>query len=182
MNEDDGIYHGNVGTLSEDAWDKSDGQETSALLDDLDDYDLEAINTNDGIPEHNPTEAGTPAKVHNKQRLVELFAQAQGFAKKDKHRFEDDHGSSLLREANDSYWSMYDASGSLIFRYYSVLKCLENEPIELPGEVWHVLRNAPEHTGIILLDTQGRPRGITGSKLQALTEQHVASYRLVYNP
>ena len=63
---------------------------------------------------------------------------------------------------------------------------MEREPLQIEAEIWGLVDQKPEVYSFILLDPEGAPVEMTGSRLRALRDGgemtiHPATYRLVYD-
>ena len=125
----------------------------------------------------------SPKPKPEKNPLIERFALARGFQKHNSHSFIHNDGKILL-ETNGAFpWQIQEPGGTA-FRYYWIKEhCLQNKPLELTYEIWHLIEENPAQHALILVDRDGDPLEMLGSdlekqKMAGILKLFPATYRL----
>lgn len=143
-----------------------------------DDTDADSGNLDDETPK---------ARKNNSPRpdLIERFAKKVGFLPAGESRFSHPDGSRLEKiAANIAPWERRDSTGNVVRRYWSKAQCLERDTLELPSELWNLLKNNPEMVSLILTNHEGHPVEVSGERLLRRVDAeeinlYPATYRLV---
>jgi hypothetical protein len=108
----------------------------------------------------------TPKQRHEKNPLIERFALARGFQNHNSHTYIHQNGN-ILSETNGVFpWQIQEPGGT-VFRYYWIKEhCLQNKPLELTYEIWHLIEEHPAQHALILVDRDGDPIEMLGIDLQ----------------
>lgn len=138
---------------------------------------------------HDPNQPAArprPAPKPTKPSIIERFAQMHGFRKQNDERFVHEDGSWIGRTIGSGFpWGRGTGTGNVVRHYWPKEHYFDREPLQLESDVWNMLDNHSEDYALILLDTEGKPVEITGTRLRAMRDQgtiilYPASYRLVY--
>ncbi|MEQ1669984.1 MAG: ATPase, partial [Hyphomicrobium sp.] len=127
-----------------------------------------------------------PPKPHRPNIMVR-FALAQGYRPDGDDRFFHADGSWISRvNATKFPWERRSSSGELQCHYYPKEHCLEREPLQIEADIWGLVDQKPDIYSFILINPEGAPVEMTGTRLRALREGgemtiHPATYRLVYD-
>jgi hypothetical protein len=116
------------------------------------------------IPEPPPAPPRPPRLPEPK--LIELYARFKGYtwdAAQD--RYVHPKGGWLQRGDDSFDWVCYRATGDVRRRYWVSRQCLARGGIEVPANVWELLKQTPALAGIMLVDESGRPVEISGAEL-----------------
>lgn len=119
-----------------------------------------------------------------KPSIIERFATAHGFRKDHDGRFFHSNGAWIGKTHETRFpWERRTKSGELVSYYLDADHCLEREPLQLPAEVWHLLKEAPGQYALILASPDGSPLEISGTELKKLEKDgklklYPASYRI----
>lgn len=119
--------------------------------------------------------------------IMARFALAQGYRPDGDDRFFHTDGSWISRVSATKFpWERRSASGELQCHYYPKEHCLEREPLQIEADIWGLVDQKPDIYSFILLNPEGAPVEMTGTRLRALREGgemtiHPATYRLVYD-
>ncbi|ABQ66568.1 hypothetical protein Swit_0197 [Rhizorhabdus wittichii RW1] len=119
--------------------------------------------------------------------VMARFALAQGFKADGEDRFFHSDGSWIARANGAKFpWERRSASGEVLRHYYPKEHCLEREPLQVEADVWGLLDQKADIYSFILVNPEGEPVEMTGSRLCALRDGgeitiHPATYRLVYD-
>lgn len=128
----------------------------------------------------------SPAKPP-RPSVMARFALAQGYKSDGDDRFFHPDGSWIGRVSGARFpWERRSASGEVLRHYFPKEHCLEREPLQIEADVWGLLDQKPDNYSFILVNTDGDPVEITGTRLRTLREGgkmtiHPATYRLVYD-
>lgn len=126
-----------------------------------------------------------PAKP-SKPSIMERFARSQGFKRDGDDRYFHPDGSWIAKAHGSRFpWERRVASGDFVRYYWPKDHCLEQEPLQIDADVWGLLDQAPESYALVLVDSQGDPIEIPGSRLRAMCNGgeitlYPATYRLVF--
>jgi hypothetical protein len=126
----------------------------------------------------------TPSKPP-RPSVIARFAQALGYKPDGEDRFCHSDGSWIGRANGARFpWERRSASGEVRRHYYPKVHCLEREPLQIEADVWGLLDQKPDVYSFILVDPEGEPVEMTGTRLRALRDGgeitiHPATYRLV---
>jgi hypothetical protein len=151
--------------------------------------DDEADNDDMRDPEDEPDVVSRPRPAPKPPRpnIMARFALAQGYRADGDDRFFHADGSWISRaNATKFPWERRSSSGELQCHYYPKEHCLEREPLQIEADIWGLVDQKPEIYSFILLNPEGAPVEMTGSRLRALRDGgemtiHPATYRLVYD-
>ena len=141
-------------------------------------------------PELIETETATrprPAPRPPRPSVMARFASAQGYTAGGEDRFFHADGSWIGRGNGTRFpWEHRSAGGEILRHYYPKDHCLEHEPLQLEADVWGLLDQKPDLYSFILINPEGDPIEMTGTRLRALRDGgeltiHPATYRLVYD-
>lgn len=119
--------------------------------------------------------------------VMARFALAQGYKADGEDRFFHADGSWIGRGNGTRFpWERRSAGGEILRHYYPKDHCLEHEPLQLEADVWGLLDQKPDLYSFILINPEGGPVEMTGTRLRALRDGgeltiHPATYRLVYD-
>lgn len=119
--------------------------------------------------------------------MMARFALAQGYKSDGDDRYFHADGSWIGRVNGARFpWERRTASGEVLRHYFPKEHCLEREPLQIEADIWGLLDQKPEIYSFILVNTEGDPVEITGTRLRALRDGgqmtiHPATYRLVYD-
>jgi hypothetical protein len=119
--------------------------------------------------------------------VMARFAVAQGYKADGEDRFFHADGSWIGRSNGARFpWERRSAGGEVLRHYYPKDHCLEREPLQIEADVWGLVDQKPDIYSFILINPEGEPVEMTGSRLRALREGgeitiHPATYRLVYD-
>lgn len=98
------------------------------------------------------------------ERFARLLA-GKGFHYDEMTReFHDDAGNFVRRESGMFHWVQVDAQGETICYYWIGTRSLR-DGVELPYELWEMLKQTPEQVAVVLPLIDGRLREYAGSKL-----------------
>lgn len=128
-----------------------------------------------------------PAPKPTRPNIMARFALAQGYRADGDDRFFHADGSWISRaNATKFPWERRSSSGELQCHYYPKEHCLERDPLQIEADIWGLVDQKPEIYSFILLNPEGAPVEMTGSRLRALREGgemtiHPATYRLIYD-
>jgi hypothetical protein len=117
--------------------------------------------------------------------LLERFALARGYRREATGRFTHPDGGWLSRAPCDLFpWERRNSAGTLTRRYWVKDHCLDQEPLQLPAELWAFLEKNPTTCSLLLLDDAGNPLELPGERLRRMRESgeitlYPAAYRLV---
>lgn len=151
-------------------------------------FDSETYSDDDADPDDGNLAAETPkARKTTPPRpdLIERFAKKVGFLPAGESRFRHADGSLLEKvAANIAPWEKRDSTGNVVRRYWSKAQCLERDTLELPSELWNLLKNNPEMVSLILTNPEGHPVEVSGERLLRRVDAeeinlYPATYRLV---
>jgi len=97
-------------------------------------------------------------------------------------RFTHPDGSRIERCESPFNWVRIDGDGNEACRYWASKQCLVNG-VEIPAELWELIREDPEGCCLILTDANGRIRELTGQIILKMLNDKViqlypAKYRL----
>ena len=119
--------------------------------------------------------------------VIERFAQSRGFAMNGNGRLDHPDGSWLERTRGNNVfpWALRFGEGELVQYYWPKEHCIQQEPLHLEAEIWDLCEKFPDFYSLILTDSSGHPREISGALLVEMRKQetlvlHSAAYRLVY--
>lgn len=118
--------------------------------------------------------------------IIDLFAVSQGFQKDGDGRYIRTDGAWIGRTIDVSFpWQRVTAAGDIVRYYWPTDHCLERESLQLDADIWALIAKFPETYALILLNLQGEPIELVGSRLRAMRDEgklvlHPATYRLVY--
>lgn len=113
------------------------------------------------------------------------FALAHGYKADGDDRFFNSDGSWIGRANGARFpWERRSASGEVLCHYYPKEHCLERDALQIEAEIWGLLDQKPDIYSFILVNPEGEPVEMTGTRLRALREGgeisiHPAAYRLV---
>ena len=135
--------------------------------------------------------ANTVVRIHEvphgaKESLMERFLKREGFRKESEASFFRHDGSRIHRAQESQFpWERRNAVGFVVRHYWPKQHCLEQEPLQVPAEVWDLLQHEPDEYALILTDTEGDPVEVTGAALMELRESGTltlfpATYRIVH--
>lgn len=116
--------------------------------------------------------------------IMERYARTQGFRKENDRRFSHKDGGWITRVNGARFpWERYRTDGELLRYYLPKEHCLEREPLQIDADVWRLMETMPEGYALILLNSQGTPIEVTGSRLKAMQDERTlelypATYRL----
>ncbi|MBB4095524.1 ATPase [Ochrobactrum pecoris] len=119
--------------------------------------------------------------------VMARFALTQGYKADGDDRFFHSDGSWIGRANGARFpWEHRSASGEILRHYYPKEHCLERDPLQLDADVWALLDQKPDTYSFILVNPEGEPVEMTGTRLRALRDGgevtiHPATYRLVYD-
>jgi len=145
------------------------------------------------IPVESPS-AETEEQTHQRPRpqvkplkpsIMERFASAHGFKKDGDGRFFHSNGEWIQKTVGMRIpWERRKASGDLVVYYWAEDHCLDQEPLQLEADVWHLMKNSPGIYALVLADIDGNAVEISGVHLQEMETSgrlklYPASYRLV---
>lgn len=139
------------------------------------------------IPPVEPAVRIRPTPAIPKPALIERFARGQGYKLDGEGRFFASDGSWISKTTGGRFpWERRARNGDLIRYLYPREHCLERDPLQIESDLWNLLDQKPEIYSFILLDPQGEPVELTGTRLKSLRDQelitiHPATYRLVYD-
>jgi hypothetical protein len=148
------------------------GEEVTSPQDDL-----------SGEPQPGAQRARAPSKSP-KPSIMERFAAAHGFRKDGDGRFFHPTGGWIAKTQGMRFpWERRTPTGELVCYYWDAERCLDDEPLQLAAEVWHLLKDAPARYALILAAQDGNPLELSGAKLLELERAgklklYPASYRL----
>jgi hypothetical protein len=117
--------------------------------------------------------------------LIERFARERGYIKGEEDHYSHIDGSMIVKASGLPFpWEQYSPLGELTRCYWIKDHCIQEEPLQLPAEVWSLCEKSPEKYSLVLSDTDGSPREITGKTLCEMRANgnlslHAATYRLV---
>ncbi len=146
---------------------------------DEDDFDAELDDEPQPPPKPKPSKPAKPP-------LIERFARCGGYLKDGDDRFYHPNGAWIERVSGHAFpWERRSASGELLRCYWLKDHCIQREPLQLDAEVWELCKNQPEKYALLLVNGDGAPFEITGSRLKAMCDGgelllYPAKYRLVY--
>ena len=132
------------------------------------------------------TRPRSPAKPP-RPSVIARFALAQGYKNDGEDRFFHPDGSWIGRVSGATFpWERRSAGGEVLRHYFPKEHCLEREPLQIEADLWGLLDQKPEIYSFILVNAEGDPIEVTGTRLRALREGgeltiHPATYRLVYD-
>jgi len=119
--------------------------------------------------------------------IIARFALAQGYKVDGADRFFHSDGRWISRAIGARFpWECRSANGEVVRHYYPKDHCLEHESLQMEADLWGLLDQRPEIYSLILVDPDGEPVEMRGTRLRALCEGgeitiHPATYRLVYD-
>ena len=119
--------------------------------------------------------------------IMERYAKTQGFRKENDKRFSHKDGGWIARADGTRFpWERYGADGELVRYYLPKEHCLEREPLQIEADVWRLMEKRPETYALIMIDIEGSPTEVTGSRLKAMQANrqivlYPATYRLVFD-
>lgn len=119
--------------------------------------------------------------------VMARFAFAQGYKADGDDRFFHSDGSWIGRGNGARFpWERRSVNGELLCHYYPKEHCLERQPFQIEADVWSLLEQKPDIYSFILVNPEGEPVEMTGTRLRALRDGgeitiHPATYRLVYD-
>lgn len=158
----------------ESAWSETDETEDEPE-DEVDDVEPDVVSR--------PRAASKPSRPN----IMARFALAQGYRPDGDDRFFHADGSWISRaNATKFPWERRSSRGELQCHYYPKEHCLEREPLQIEADIWGLVDQKPDIYSFILINPEGAPVEMTGTRLRALREGgemtiHPASYRLVYD-
>jgi hypothetical protein len=121
-----------------------------------------------------------------KVSLIERFAHANNFRKGGDDRYEHIDGRFIAKVTGMPFpWELYLPSGERLKSYWLKDHCIQEDPLQVPAEVWSLCEKSPEGFALVLSNPDGSPREITGQMLKEMRESgelsvYPATYRLVY--
>lgn len=121
-----------------------------------------------------------------KLSLIERFTHAQGFSKDGDDRYYHSDGRSIVKAIGMPVpWELYSAFGELLQCYWVKDHCIQEEPLQLPAEIWSLCDQSPGKYSLLLSDPDDKPVEISGLKLKEMCDSgelklHPSTYRLVY--
>jgi hypothetical protein len=118
---------------------------------------------NPHIEDQNPPHPTIPSPIRDP--LIERFAVAHGFHKSGLHQFTDITGNILVKNEGVFPWLIQEAGGTVYCYYWVKEHCLQNKPLELPTEIWHLIEENPKQHALILEDTEECPVEMPGTDL-----------------
>src|SRR5258706_305113 len=79
-----------------------------------------------------------------KPSIMERFASAHGFKKDGDGRFFHSNGEWIAKTVGMRIpWERRKASGDLVVYYWAEDHCLDQDPLQLEADVWHLIKNSP---------------------------------------
>lgn len=117
--------------------------------------------------------------------LMERFAVAEGFHPDGPDGFRNTIGESITKVHKAPFpWQRRSPDGSLVRSYWAKDSCIDDQPLLLDADVWHLLIKCPDSYALILSRRDGSPEERTGAHLTAMRESgqitlFPAAYRLV---
>ena len=167
------------------------GGELEAAEDDVTADRLEQAPSREG-PDDDPLEPEIVSRPRPQAKpprpsVIARFALAQGYKGDGDDRFFHPDGSWIGRVSGARFpWERRSAGGEVLRHYFPKEHCLEREPLQIEADIWGLLDQKPDNYSFILVNTEGDPVEITGTRLRALREGgkmtiHPATYRLVYD-
>ena len=139
-------------------------------------------NGDDEPPASRPQRPARPPR----QNLIERFAQARGFAMNGTEKFDHTDGMSLERTSGNVFpWELKSALGDILQYYWPDEHCIQQEPLQLDADIWELCQQYPGLYSLVLINEDGAPIQIPGSKLVDMRKQdrlvlYPATYRLEY--
>lgn len=120
--------------------------------------------------------------------LMDRFALSLGYRIDGDDRFFDPKsGGWIVRSAGAKFpWERRSAAGEVQRHYLAKEHCLEREPLQIEADVWALLEQRADTYAFVLINPEGAPVEMTGTRLRALRDGgdvklHPATYRLVYD-
>ena len=139
-------------------------------------------NGDDEPPAPRPLRPARPPR----QSLIERFAQALGFAMNGTGKFDHTDGMSLERTSGNAFpWELKSALGDILQYYWPNEHCIQQEPLQLDADIWELCQQSPGLYSLVLINENGAPIQIPGSKLVEMRQQdrlvlYPATYKLEY--
>jgi hypothetical protein len=134
-------------------------------------YDSESIFEGDAAPKVDETSPAPPKTRQAKllqPDLMERLCRKLGFQAVGEHRFRGEDGSEIVKvSGNIAPWERRDSSGNMVRRYWTKAQCLERDGIEVPYELWELVKRRPEMVSLIFADPEGRPVEVSGTSLRS---------------
>ncbi|GIW42732.1 MAG: hypothetical protein KatS3mg077_0014 [Candidatus Binatia bacterium] len=127
---------------------------------------------------------------NRRQRVRELplfhrFARSRGFHwVQYRDAFVHPDGRTITRGDSPFHWHLFDPAGQLLHRYWdSAQHWNGRNGVELPAELWELIKKFPNESSLVLLDQGDRPLEVHGARLLEMErrgEIHlvVSRYRL----
>lgn len=145
-----------------------------------------------------PPSSDEESEGHDEPRIVERkpsapkidlftkYVMQAGFQKINDGLFANEQGLKYKRENGLFQWALLSISGSIKRRIWVKDACLEENPVEMPHEIWSLIVKRSDNYAILLRDLNGAPRLIEGTNLLKMRDQNEidlkpATYRLVMN-
>jgi hypothetical protein len=117
----------------------------------------------------------------HKPPLLERYVKANGFVETGNFYALPD-GSRMLRSSGIFTLDIFNATGQLTKQIWLQMQSLANG-LEVPAEVWEMIRSNPDTTAIVFENPRGEPTELSGSTIHRMLEdEHLrlfpARYRL----
>ena len=169
---------------------KDDGERGSGLDgDDAEDIDGDesADRWETGTEEELPQQPTAGAVRRVRADIMDRYASSQGFRKVNDRRHLHKDGGCITRANGARFpWERYGADGELVRCYLPREHCLEREPLQIEADVWRLMELKPEVYALVLVDFEGGPTEVTGTRLMAMRAEgqvvlYPATYRLVFD-
>ncbi len=101
--------------------------------------------------------------------VIARFALGLGYTADGPDRFYHSNGSWITRTNNTRFpWQLRKANGEVQRYYFPKEHYHEQEPLQVEADVWSLLDQQPDTYAFILVNPDGIPVEVTGTRLQAL--------------
>ena len=122
----------------------------------------------------------TSHKPSQKERITAFLAPQNFHWDASRSLFADNQGNVVRRADGLFHWTQYDIKGELRHQYWVGRKSLA-QGIELPAELWHLIKNSPDESQLLLPTENGQLRAYHGAQLQRLIESgEITLYPAIY--
>lgn len=103
--------------------------------------------------------------------LIDLYAFQRGYIYDSTTRHYKHPDGFWIQPAESPFsWELYEPGGTLVRKYWVVKQILDNVGVELPADLWALIKLDPLKTGMILIGNDNLPAEYPGTEL--ITDEH----------